>query len=101
VGSVYWHTKGAGGDEQVMVALAQDCFGNSVRGLTVEPAWLTSDVISLARSIDELRAYDRLAILADALQDAGCDYCNVLDHCRNGGPHAPGCWVVDLVLGKE
>jgi hypothetical protein len=38
--------------------------------------------------------------LADALQDAGCDSTEVLDHCLGAGPHVRGCWVVDLVLGK-
>ncbi len=47
------------------------------------------------------RAFDRLPILADALEEAGCDHPDVLAHCRGPGPHARGCWVVDLVLGKE
>jgi hypothetical protein len=42
-----------------------------------------------------------LPILADALQDAGCDNDDVLSHCRGPGPHFRGCWVVDLVLGKK
>jgi hypothetical protein len=42
-----------------------------------------------------------MPILADALQDAGCDREEVLNHCRSAGPHVRGCWVVDLVLGKE
>ena len=42
-----------------------------------------------------------MPILADALQDAGCDEERILDHCRGNGPHVRGCWVVDLVLGKE
>ncbi len=40
-------------------------------------------------------------LLADALQDAGCDNEDIPDHCRNPGPHVRGCWVVELVLGKE
>ena len=42
-----------------------------------------------------------MPILADALQDAGCDNDDILTHCRGEGPHVRGCWVVDLVLGKE
>ncbi len=61
--------------------------------------WRTSDVLALARGIYEDRAFDRLPILADALQDAGCDDENVLWHCRRPGGHARGCWVVDLALG--
>jgi hypothetical protein len=45
--------------------------------------------------------FDRLPILADALEDAGCDNANILNHCRQPGVHVRGCWVVDLVLGKE
>jgi hypothetical protein len=67
----------------------------------VEPGWLTSDVVALARSIYDERAFDRLPILADALQDAGCENADVLDHCRGPGPHVRGCWVVDMLLGKH
>jgi hypothetical protein len=68
---------------------------------TPDPAWLTSTVVALARGIYDDRAFDRLPILADALQDAGCDNADVLDHCRTPGPHARGCWVVDMILGKQ
>jgi hypothetical protein len=47
----------------------------------------------------ESRGFDRMPILADALEDGGCDEPSVLAHCR-GGSHVRGCWVVDLVLGK-
>lgn len=39
--------------------------------------------------------------IADALEDAGCDNADILNHCRQPGEHVRGCWVVDLVLGKE
>ena len=42
-----------------------------------------------------------MPILADALQDAGCDSDDILDHCRGPGPHVRGCWVVDLGAGQE
>lgn len=65
------------------------------------PSWLTSDVLALARGIYAEGAFDRLPILADALQDAGCDSDDVLDHCRDSNQvHVRGCWVVDLVLNK-
>lgn len=63
--------------------------------------WRTADVLGLARAISEGRAFDRLPILADAPMDAGCDDDAILAHCRSQGPHVRGCWVVDLVLGKE
>ena len=63
-------------------------------------SWRTSAVVALAEGIHADRAFDRLPILADALQDAGCDDAEVLDHCRGPGPHVRGCWVVDRVLGR-
>ena len=66
-----------------------------------DPAWLTRDVVALARGIQSEAAFERLPILADALMEAGCDDADILSHCRGGGPHVRGCWVVDLVLGKE
>jgi hypothetical protein len=74
---------------------------NPFRPVTLDPQWLTSTVVALARGIYDDRAFDRLPILADALQDAGCDNADVLNHCRDADPHARGCWVVDLVLGKS
>lgn len=79
----------------------RDIFGNPFRPVTIDPAWLTSTVAALATSVYDERAFDRLPILADALQDAGCDDEHVLAHLRGPGPHARGCWVVDLVLGKS
>lgn len=81
--------------------LVQDIFGNPFRPVRTEPAWLTSTVVSLAEGIYGERAFDRMPILADALQDAGCDHADILQHCRGEGPHVRGCWVVDLLLGKE
>jgi hypothetical protein len=43
----------------------------------------------------------RIGVLADALEDAGCDDADILAHCRGDGPHVRGCWVVDLLLGKQ
>jgi hypothetical protein len=75
-------------------------FGNPFRPVAFDPAWRTSDVLSLAKGIYDDRAFDRMPILADALQDAGCTN-DILSHCRDTQlPHARGCWVVDLVLGK-
>jgi hypothetical protein len=81
--------------------LFHDIIPNPFRPVQPDPAWLTSDVLALARGIYEERAFDRMPILADALQDAGCDNDDVLNHCRGSGPHVRGCWVVDLLLGKQ
>ena len=68
---------------------------------TLDPAWLTPTVQSIAAAIYQDRAFDRLPILADALEEAGCTNADVLLHCRQPGEHVRGCWVVDLLLGKE
>ena len=79
----------------------RDIFGNPFRPVAFHPRWRTADVLGLARGIYDERAFDRLPLLADALMDAGRDSDDVLSHCRSDGPHVRGCWVVDLVLGKE
>lgn len=76
-------------------------FGNPFRPVVFDPKWWSETATALAAGIYEERAFDRLPILADALEEAGCDHADVLAHCRGSGPHARGCWVVDLVLGKE
>ncbi|QEL16013.1 hypothetical protein [Limnoglobus roseus] len=76
-------------------------FGNPFRPVAFSPAWRTSTAVGLAEGIYADRAFDRLLILADALQDAGCGDADILGHCRGTGPHVRGCWVVDLVLGKS
>ena len=82
--------------------LLRDIFGNPYRPVVLDPAWLTSDVLALARGIYEEKAFDRTPILADALQDAGCASEDVLSHCRDTSlTHVRGCWVVDVLLGKE
>jgi hypothetical protein len=74
--------------------------GDPLRYVRPQPQWLTSTVVALAKGIDTERAFDRLPILADALQDAGCDHPDILDHCRSDCSHTWSCWVVDLLLDK-
>ncbi len=88
--------------------LLRDAFGNPFRPVAVPRPWLTPAVVSLAQAAYDNRELPagtlenaRLAILADALEEAGCDSADVLVQCRSPGPHVRGCWVVDLVLGKE
>jgi hypothetical protein len=79
----------------------RDLFANVMRRVRFDPAWRTDAAVGLARAAYESGAFDRLPILADALEEAGCDLPAVLHHCRDGNtPHVRGCWVVDLVLGK-
>jgi hypothetical protein len=75
-------------------------FANPLRRPTMKPDWRSADVVGLALGIDADGAYDRLPLLADALMDAGCDDEHLLPHARADG-HVRGCWLVDLVLGRE
>jgi hypothetical protein len=81
--------------------LLRDIFGNPFRPLTLNPAWLTSTVATLAQQVYDSRDFSAMPILADALQDAGCDNEQILNHCRQPGGHTRGCWVVDLLLDKK
>lgn len=80
--------------------LVQEVFGNPFDPITLDPAWVTPTVKNLANAIYDDRAFDRLPILADALEDSGCASHDILDHCRQPGEHVRGCWAVDLVLGQ-
>jgi hypothetical protein len=82
----------------------RDIVGNPFRPVCLDPAWLARDdgiVLKLAQALYRERRFGDLPVLADALEEAGCTEEAVLTHCRGGGEHVPGCWVVDLVLGRE
>jgi hypothetical protein len=78
-----------------------DIFGNPFRPATIDPSWLTSTVVSLARTIYDARSFELMPVLADALMDAGCGSEDVLDHCRGPNNHVRGCYVVDLLLNRS
>ncbi len=81
--------------------LVRDIFGTPFRRVKIPVSWRTMTAVGLAQAIYTNRAFDRMPILADALEDAGCTNVDVLNHCRQSGEHVRGCWVVDLVLGKQ
>lgn len=81
--------------------LLRDILSNLFRPVTFDAACLTPTVTSLATAIYEERVFNRLPLLADALEDSGCSNQEVLSHLRGGGEHTRGCWPVDLLLGKE
>jgi hypothetical protein len=73
-------------------------------GCELNPSWLTHGggaVLGLAREIRRKRSFDLLAVLADALEDAGCADAALLRHLRDSGTHKGGCWATDLLLGEE
>jgi hypothetical protein len=84
------------------VALVRDIFECPFHppSRRIDPRRLSGTVVSLARGIAADQAFDRLPILADALEESGCDDPAVLAHCRGHSQHVRGCWVVDLLLGE-
>jgi hypothetical protein len=85
--------------------LLRDVFGNPFRPVPAPPpavlAWNDGTAVKLAQAVYEERAFDRLPIVADALEEAGCADAELLGHLHGPGPHARGCWALDLLLGKE
>jgi hypothetical protein len=91
-------------DRKTQAILLRDLAGNPYRTLSGELPWLTWEsgmVAKLAQSIYDERSFEDLPVLADALEDAGCRDAVLLEHCRARGPHAKGCWAVDLLLQKK
>jgi hypothetical protein len=90
-------------EHAAQAGLVRCVFGNPHHPVPADPLWLSwneGTVPAIARAIYEERAFDRLPILADALEEAGCADAEVLTHCRgNAGEHCRGCWVVDLLRG--
>jgi hypothetical protein len=115
--SLAWRYERVGVPPAAQAALLRDICGNPFRPAPVllydrrlpgsveyrHPwlAWNDGTVPKLAQTIYDGRRFKDLPILADALEDAGCDNADILNHCRGLGPHARGCCVVDLLLGKE
>jgi hypothetical protein len=89
-----------GGDEGLTDWVKRIRKGCPVR---IDPAWLAWNgglIPKLAAAIFEERAFDRMPVLGDALEEAGCTDGAILGHCRWGGEHTRGCWLVDSILGR-
>jgi len=93
---------------QMQTILLRDIFGDLFRLVVLDASWRPPAVVALAQAACEERSLPagtldsaRLAVLADVLEDAGCDNADILSHLRGPGPHVRGCWVVDLLLGKQ
>jgi hypothetical protein len=80
-------------------ALFRDLVAYPFEPVVFDPGWRTSTVVALARGMYESRDFGPMPVLADALQDAGCEDPAVLDHCRDPEQvHVRGCWVFEAVL---
>lgn len=102
-----WAVSQAGGpvkdaEHASQAAVIRDLFVNPFHPVSFASAWRTDTAVSLAQQMYESRDFGAMPILADALQDAGCDSEAILSHCRDATQvHVRGCWVTDLVLGKS
>jgi hypothetical protein len=91
-------------DRRALGCLLHELVGNPFRPVRLRPEWRTPVVLAVAAGIEWDGGFDRLPLLADALEDAGCDSPALLHHLRGqAGPayHVPGCWALDLVLAHE
>jgi hypothetical protein len=94
--------RSADSERIAQAAIVRDILGNPFRRAKFNKGWHTSTSVELARQMYDSRDFSIMPILADALEDTGCDNDDVLSHCRDPrGTHVRGCWVVDLVLGKS
>jgi hypothetical protein len=80
--------------------LLRDLFGNPFRPVVLAPEWRTPTVLAIAGGTYAERAFERLPYLADALEDAGCQSVELLEHCRGPVFHVLGCWALDSIMGK-
>ncbi len=90
---------------QWLEGLAPDAEWNAWHGycddkkVKMEASWRTTDVMLIAKRIRDSQEFVGLPVLADALQEAGCDCDDLLNHLRTPLPHVRGCWALDLVVG--
>ncbi len=92
------------GEMAAQCRLLRDLFDDLFRPVKVEANWLARNdgaARHLAQMAYDDRDFSQLPILADALEDAGCDNAELLAHLRGPGEHARGCWALDALLGKK
>jgi hypothetical protein len=96
------------GEGRYATNVLRDLF-NPFHPVAFDAQWLTWNEGRIAhlaqaayqtRCDDESIDRDRLLVLADAFEEAGCTDFNILDHLRGPGPHVRGCWALDMILGK-
>jgi hypothetical protein len=88
-------------EDDLRLTWLDDIFGGPCETRTFPAQWLSESAVALARTAYDTRDFALLPILADALEEAGCDHPDVLAHCRDPKQvHVRGCWVLDGVLGR-
>ncbi len=86
---------------KVRAGWLRDIIGDPLRSPDFDAVWRTPTVRDMAHAIYAERAFDRLPVLADALEEAGCTDTAILGHLRSPGQHVRGCWPVDLILDRS
>ena len=81
--------------------ILRNVVGNHFRPVTINQYWLAPQTTTLARTIYDDRDFELMPVLADALEEAGCDNDDILACCRKPTLCVHGCWVLDFILGKE
>jgi hypothetical protein len=100
--AVWWALAVQGEEARARADLLRDLV-NPFQTVALDLAWLTwndDTVRKVAQGMYEASDLGQMPVLADALQEAGCENAVLLNHCREARPHARGCWAVDLLLGK-
>jgi hypothetical protein len=87
-------------ERTAQLAAIHDIFGNPFQSVSVDPSWRSSITVAIAQTIYDERRFEDLPIMADALEEAGCQNAEILTHCRQHTEHTRGCWVLDLLCGK-
>jgi hypothetical protein len=88
-------------ERSFQASVLRDIFGYPYPFVGFDPAWRTPQAVELATEIYTKPLFNRMFELGNLLQDAGCSETIILSHCRTRAMHFRGCWLVDLVLGKE
>jgi hypothetical protein len=104
--SVDWEREGidAAAFPRFLCQLFRCIFGNPFHPAAADPSWFRWNdgaIPKVAQAIYDARHFEDVPILADALEEAGCTSAHLLSHLREPGPHARGCWALDLVLANR
>lgn len=89
--------------DRSIAGLIHEYLGSPFASVKVEEAWLSWKnglVVGLAQVVHDESAFDRMPILADALEDSGCTDTDILRHLRGATPHVRHCWVLDTLLNS-
>ncbi|QVL32962.1 hypothetical protein KIH39_03330 [Telmatocola sphagniphila] len=79
----------------------REIIGNPFAQTAFDVNWRNTNILDIATKIYEQKEFENLPILADALQDAGCNWTEIIDHLRSSESHFRGCWALDAILSFD